>query len=199
MAMPNAESVGSVSGGPIRRQMGRRAPAACSTATSLPLQRIPPQYPRDAARSGITGWVQLEVLVNADGSVRSARVLEAKPQGMFEASAVQAVMRWKFKPKSRERQARGTAGRAADRVQPERARRDVTEPIDMKRMNAWRRSSRCCWLLRCASQRRSRTRRGLRGRSKAAAIDMSEAVYHDVQSAMELHRQEADTTRRSRS
>jgi protein TonB len=65
----------------------------------IPLQRIPPQYPRDAARNGITGWVQLEVMVNADGTVRSARVLEAKPKGLFEAAAVAAVLRWKFKPK----------------------------------------------------------------------------------------------------
>jgi protein TonB len=65
----------------------------------IPLQRIPPQYPRDAARNGITGWVQLEVLVNPDGSVRNARVVDAKPRGLFEAAAVQAVLRWKFKPK----------------------------------------------------------------------------------------------------
>jgi protein TonB len=65
----------------------------------LPLQRIPPQYPRDAARTGVTGWVQLEVLVNADGSVRSARVVDAQPRGVFEAAAIAAVLRWKFKPK----------------------------------------------------------------------------------------------------
>lgn len=34
-----------------------------------------------------------------DGSVRGAKVLDSKPRGVFEASAVQAVMRWKFKPK----------------------------------------------------------------------------------------------------
>ena len=82
----------------------------------IPLQRIPPQYPRDAARSGITGWVQLEVLVNADGTVRSARVLESKPKGLFEAAAVQAVLRWKFKPKV----VNGTAGcsrRGAQRIE----------------------------------------------------------------------------------
>ena len=61
--------------------MGRGSAAAMFDGDLLPLQRIPPQYPRDAARGGITGWVQLEVLVNADGSVRSARVLDAKPQG----------------------------------------------------------------------------------------------------------------------
>ena len=87
-----------VGGGPIAGQMGGGT-AAMFDGDILPLQRIPPQYPRDAARNGITGWVQLEVQVNADGSVRSAKVVDAKPRGIFEAAAVQAVMRWKFKPK----------------------------------------------------------------------------------------------------
>jgi protein TonB len=64
----------------------------------IPLQQIAPQYPRDAARAHITGWVQLEVMVNADGSVRSARVVDAKPKGLFDSSAVSAVLKWKFKP-----------------------------------------------------------------------------------------------------
>ena len=70
-------------------QMGKGV-GAMFDGDLLPLQRIPPQYPRDAARAGITGWVQLEVLVNADGTVRSAKVVDSKPRGIFEAAAVQA-------------------------------------------------------------------------------------------------------------
>lgn len=98
MEIPTLNLSASVTGGPIGGQMGAGS-AAMFDGDLLPLQRIPPSYPRDAARGGITGWVQLEVLVNADGSVRSAKVVDAKPRGIFEASAVQAVMRWKFKPK----------------------------------------------------------------------------------------------------
>ncbi|HEY5809330.1 MAG TPA: energy transducer TonB [Povalibacter sp.] len=97
MEIPSLNLSASV-GGPIGGQMGKGA-SGMFDGDLLPLQRIPPQYPRDAARSGITGWVQLEVLVNADGTVRSAKVTDSKPRGIFEASAVQAVMRWKFKPK----------------------------------------------------------------------------------------------------
>jgi protein TonB len=97
MEIPTMNLSASVSGGPIGGTLAKGA--AMFDGDLMPLQRIPPQYPRDAARSGITGWVQLEVLVNADGSVRSAKVMDAKPRGMFEAAAVQAVMRWKFKPK----------------------------------------------------------------------------------------------------
>jgi protein TonB len=98
-AMPNVNLNATVGGGAFLGQMGSGGVGAMFDGDIIPLQRIPPQYPRDAARSGITGWVQLEVLVNADGSVRSARVLEAQPKGLFEAAAVQAVLRWKFKPK----------------------------------------------------------------------------------------------------
>jgi len=98
-AMPNVELNANVGGGGFVGQMGSGGVGGLFDGDIIPLQRIPPQYPRDAARNGITGWVQLEVTVNADGTVRSARVIESKPKGMFEASAVQAVMRWKFKPK----------------------------------------------------------------------------------------------------
>ena len=98
-SMPNVDLNASLGGGTFMGQMGGPGAGGMFDGDIIPLQRIPPQYPRDAARSGITGWVQLEVLVNADGTVRSARVLESKPKGMFEAAAMQAVLRWKFKPK----------------------------------------------------------------------------------------------------
>jgi periplasmic protein TonB len=98
-AMPNVDLNANMSGGTFMGQMGSPGAGGMFDGDIIPLQRIPPQYPRDAARNGITGWVQLEVMVNADGTVRSARVLESKPKGLFEAAAVQAVLRWKFKPK----------------------------------------------------------------------------------------------------
>lgn len=99
MAIPSMDLSASVTGGPMGGSMGKGAGAAMFDGDLLPLQRIPPQYPRDAARANITGWVTLEVTVNADGTVRGAKVTDAKPKGIFEAAAVQAVMRWKFKPK----------------------------------------------------------------------------------------------------
>lgn len=97
LAIPNLNLSATVGGGPIAGKMG--GGAAMFDGDLFPLQRIPPQYPRDAARANITGWVVVEVLVNADGTVRSARVTDAKPKGLFEAAAVQAILRWKFKPK----------------------------------------------------------------------------------------------------
>jgi protein TonB len=102
MAIPNLGLSTSVGGGPFIGEMGGAAAPDMSglfDGDIIPLQRIAPQYPREAARARINGWVQLEVLVNADGTVRSAKVVEAQPKGLFEATAVAAVMRWKFKPK----------------------------------------------------------------------------------------------------
>jgi periplasmic protein TonB len=102
MAIPNLGISTSVGGGPFIGELGGAGAPDMSglfDGDIIPLQRIAPQYPRDAARARINGWVQLEVLVNADGSVRSAKVMGSQPKGLFEANAVAAVMRWRFKPK----------------------------------------------------------------------------------------------------
>jgi len=100
MDVPTLGLNANVGGGPFVGESGGGAGlSGMFDGDIIPIQRVPPAYPRDAARAGVTGFVQLEVLVNADGTVRTAKVLEAKPKGLFEAAAVTAVMRWKFKPK----------------------------------------------------------------------------------------------------
>jgi protein TonB len=96
MAVPNLNLSATVGGGPIGGSVGT---GGMFDGDLMPLQRIPPQYPSDARRARITGWVVLEVTVNADGSVRGVKVTDSKPKGLFEAAAAQAVLRWKFKPK----------------------------------------------------------------------------------------------------
>jgi protein TonB len=65
----------------------------------IPLQCPPPVYPSEARRAGITGWVQVELVVAPDGSVRSAKAIDAQPRGMFEAAAVLSQQKCRFKPK----------------------------------------------------------------------------------------------------
>jgi protein TonB len=65
----------------------------------IPMQCPPPVYPSEARRAGITGWVQVELVVAPDGSVRSVKAVDAQPRGMFEAAAVLSQQRCKFKPK----------------------------------------------------------------------------------------------------
>lgn len=73
------------------------------TQPLTPRTQIPPQYPVQARRQGISGWVRLEFIVNTDGSVSDVTVVEAKPRkGIFDQAAVRALSRWRFHPQMQE-------------------------------------------------------------------------------------------------
>lgn len=65
----------------------------------IPMVRVEPQYPREAARAGIEGHVIVEFTVLEDGSVTDAVVLESEPARVFDREAVRAILKWKFKPR----------------------------------------------------------------------------------------------------
>lgn len=95
--MPKLNLPTNVSGGPF---LGSFVGGDSSGYSELiPVMRIAPQYPRQALRDGISGFVVFELTINADGTVRSARPVQSQPRGMFEAAAMQSIMKWKFKPK----------------------------------------------------------------------------------------------------
>ena len=56
-------------------------------------------YPRRAAARGIEGYVLLECTVTKTGAVRDPRVLESKPPGIFDRAAMNASLKFKYKPK----------------------------------------------------------------------------------------------------
>jgi len=65
----------------------------------VPLVRINPQYPRDAALNQIEGYVTIEFTITETGSVRDPRVIDSKPPRVFDREALRAILRWKFKPR----------------------------------------------------------------------------------------------------
>lgn len=65
----------------------------------VPLVRIPPKYPRVAARRGIEGVVTVTFIITKEGTVRDPEVVDAKPANVFNDEALAAILRWKFKPK----------------------------------------------------------------------------------------------------
>lgn len=65
----------------------------------IPLERVPPKYPRGAANRHIEGWVKVEFTITTDGDVEDAVVIEAQPADIFDNAALQAISRWKFKGK----------------------------------------------------------------------------------------------------
>lgn len=65
----------------------------------LPIVKVAPIYPRRAQTRGIEGYVLLEFIVTATGAVRNPVVIEAKPPGIFDRSAISAALKFKYKPK----------------------------------------------------------------------------------------------------
>lgn len=65
---------------------------------TLKRQRATPRYPTAAREQGITGSVKLRVRIDQRGRVREVRVLKARPPGVFEQAAVEAIRRWRFEP-----------------------------------------------------------------------------------------------------
>jgi protein TonB len=62
----------------------------------VPRFQARPQYPFEMRRAGISGEVMVDFIVDTNGDVRNAFAVKSS-QREFEAAAVQAVSKWKFK------------------------------------------------------------------------------------------------------
>jgi TonB family protein len=85
-------SGGGTGGGPYRPGSGIEPPRL--------LREVKADYTDDARRSGIEGEVGLEIVVLADGTVGSVRVVQGLDPGL-DARAVNAVRQWRFAPATR--------------------------------------------------------------------------------------------------
>ncbi len=78
--------IGTVSQGPPNRDF-------------MVLSRIPPRYPYRAERKKIEGWVKVSFIITEQGTVQDAVVTDAHPKGIFDRAALQAILKWRFKPR----------------------------------------------------------------------------------------------------
>jgi protein TonB len=62
------------------------------------LSRSPLEYPSDALKNGIKGFVIINILIDKDGNIELAKVLDSKPSGVFDNAALEAVRSWRFSP-----------------------------------------------------------------------------------------------------
>jgi protein TonB len=65
---------------------------------AIPVVRMEPKYPTDAARDGIEGWVKLLFSIDILGQVQDIQVLDAQPNRIFDREAKRALAKWKYKP-----------------------------------------------------------------------------------------------------
>ena len=73
--------------------------AAPTEGDLLPIVRAAPRYPPRELANGVEGWVLLEFTVTETGTVADVRVLDSEPEATFDAAAVRALKRWKYKPR----------------------------------------------------------------------------------------------------
>jgi periplasmic protein TonB len=75
------------------------AQAKSGNSGVVPLARVEPKYPVRAASRHIEGWVKVEFTVSTTGKVTNAVVIGAEPDGIFDDAALEAIEKWKFKPR----------------------------------------------------------------------------------------------------
>jgi protein TonB len=69
-----------------------------------------PRYPPAAFNKGISGTVEVEILIDKRGHVAKARVVKSIPE--LDAAALQCVMEWEFRPAQKAGQAVATIASA---------------------------------------------------------------------------------------
>ncbi len=100
MNLPSLDIPFSAGEGPYIGTPGALAVGAAAFDTDvIPLVQVAPSYPRRAKQARVEGYVKLAVTIRPDGSVADARVIDADPKRLFDRAALQAMRRWKFRPK----------------------------------------------------------------------------------------------------
>ncbi|GAA4876516.1 TonB family protein [Ferrimonas pelagia] len=67
---------------------------------AMPIVRIEPRYPQEAARRRVEGYVVMSFTIDEVGGVTDIKVIEAEPRRMFDREAINALSRWKYRPKT---------------------------------------------------------------------------------------------------
>lgn len=65
----------------------------------LPIVKVQPVYPRRALSRGIEGYVIVEFTVTKSGTVSTPRVVKAEPEEIFNRAAMDAALKFKYKPR----------------------------------------------------------------------------------------------------
>jgi len=88
-------------------------PAVASSVAQLQaLHAPPPPYPAEAMRAGLTGTVELEILVGTDGRALDVRIVRSSGHRVLDQAARRTVLsKWTFVPAMRDGRAVEALGR----------------------------------------------------------------------------------------
>ena len=80
------------------------ATAPVGADPSLPqlVKQEAPKYPAGAQRRGIEGWVSVQFKIDSTGHVDAPQVVEGSPPGVFDAAAIEAVSKWRYRAPAHE-------------------------------------------------------------------------------------------------
>jgi periplasmic protein TonB len=100
-ANPNAEAMTSTFTADVSADTGLAGGLSLDTGDGdyLPIVKVAPIYPRRAQSRGIEGYVIVEFTVTTSGAVKDPIVVEAKPEGVFDRAAMDAALKFKYKPR----------------------------------------------------------------------------------------------------
>ncbi|GGF65011.1 M56 family metallopeptidase [Alteromonas lipolytica] len=66
---------------------------------AVPVKRVAPLYPPQAAEQNIEGSVVLQFDITETGATDNITIVEAKPEGVFGQNAIKALKQWQYKPR----------------------------------------------------------------------------------------------------
>ena len=101
MDIPEFE-LGNIAGDPndLLGDIARNAAMSEGTVDTKPrvVSRSPMIYPASAMKKRIKGYVVINLLIDTDGSIEAAKVLQSSPPGVFDAAALSGIRSWRFAP-----------------------------------------------------------------------------------------------------
>lgn len=85
--------------GEVLAEIPNQAPDLILASELMPVAQVPPQYPLQAKRRHLEGYVDVEFTVDREGRVSDPKILAADPPNVFNRAVLQALRHWRFEPR----------------------------------------------------------------------------------------------------
>ena len=85
----------------INNQRLKHTPPTIKNAQLTPaaVVRVEPEYPEEAIKNGVHGWVRFQYDLTPKGKPKNIKITESHPVGMFDQAGVNALKKWLYRVK----------------------------------------------------------------------------------------------------